>query len=210
MSKFSSASFAVLAIFLASPAIAADATEKGSTLGLPALPALSDKGDFSGPYVGIGAGGEFANIELGDYFDGIGADGLVGEAVLGYDFRFGGLVIGPRIVGGIANVNTQIGDNDLINLDGYINFGGRAGVVFNRTLVYAQGGYEMMFASSDSPFFDEALEEADLNAWTMGIGLETAIANNVSLAAEGTYVSGIDDAEGLEAFRGVVRLNIRR
>lgn len=165
--------------------------------------------DFSGFYVGIGAGGEFANTEFGP-IDGIGSDGLVADIVAGYDFRFGSVVIGPRIQGGISNVNTTIGGQNLLNVDEFVNFGGRAGVVFNRSLLYAHGGYEVLFASSDSPYFDSILKKADLNAYTVGLGLETVVTDHVSLSVEGTYIYGIDDAEGTEAFRGMVRVNWRR
>lgn len=171
-----------------------------------------NKVDFSGAYVGVGAGGQFANVELETRrgtFDGIGADGLVGEGVLGYDIRRGGFVFGPRILGGFTNVNTEFGGSDIGNIDAYVNFGGRAGIVFNRTLVYLHGGYEMLWVSSDSPRLDAAFDDADLNAATAGIGLETMLFDNVSLAIEGTYLHGLDDAEGAEAGRGVVRLNYR-
>lgn len=169
-----------------------------------------NKVDFNGIYIGAGGGGQFANIEVGNgFFDGIGADGLVGEAVLGYDIRRGSFVFGPRILGGFTNVNTEVNGSDLGNIDAYANFGGRAGVVFNRTLVYVHGGYEMMWLSSDIPALDSALNDADINAATAGLGVETILANNISLAIEGTYLHGLDDAEGAEGGRGVARLNFR-
>lgn len=166
--------------------------------------------DFNGAYVGVGVGGEFANVELDTRrgtFDGIGADGLVGEAVFGYDIRRGSFVFGPRIIGGFTNVNTEFAGSDIANIDAYVNFGGRAGIVFNRTLVYVHGGYEMLWVSSDNPRLDAAFDAADLNAATAGLGIETILVDNVSLAVEGTYLHGLDDAEGGEAGRAVVRLN---
>lgn len=171
-----------------------------------------NKVDFSGAYVGVGAGGQFANIEVEGYsgtFDGVGADGIVGEAVLGFDVRRGSFVFGPRVLGGFTNVNTEVNGSDLGNIDAYANFGGRAGIVFSRTLVYLHGGYEMMWLSSDSPALDSALNDADINAATAGLGVETMIANNISLAIEGTYLYGLDDAEGAEGGRGVARVNFR-
>jgi opacity protein-like surface antigen len=207
MLKLSSVSLAVMSFFAVASANAADLRD--SLKDEPGI-FVSKGGDFRGVYAGVGIGGEFANIEVGSFADGIGADGIVGDAVLGYDFRFGSFVFGPRIQGGITNVNTELLGVDALNLDGFVNFGGRAGVVFNRTLVYAHGGYEMMFASSDIPGIDSALDDADLNAVTVGLGLETAIADHVSLALEGAYVHGIDDADGVEAFRGMARINFRR
>lgn len=167
-----------------------------------------NKIDFSGAYVGVGAGGQFVSAEIGS-FDGVGADGVVGEAIVGFDVRRRNFVFGPRVIGAIGNVNTTIGNNDLVNIDAYLNLGGRAGVVFNRTLIYIHGGYEMVWASSDSPAIDAALDDADLNAATVGVGVEAVLGGNLSLTLEATYVSGLDDAEDVEGGRGVARLNYR-
>lgn len=198
---------ALAAALMSSGAYAADINGQGSTKDNFGP---INKVDFSGAYVGVGVGGQFANIEVGNgAFDGIGADGLVGEAILGFDVRRGNFVIGPRIIGGFTNVNTEINGQDLGNIDAYVNFGGRAGIVFNRTLVYVHGGYEMLWLSSDSPELDSAFNDADINAATAGLGIETVLVNNVSLAVEATYLHGLDDADGAEGGRGVARLNYR-
>jgi hypothetical protein len=200
--------FALTTLLLSSSAFAADIN--GKSLKDDSFGEPINRVDFSGFYVGVGAGAEFATMELGGgAFDGIGADGWVGEAVLGYDIRRGSFVFGPRVVAGISNVNTTIGSTDLVNLDAYANFGGRAGIVFNRTLVYLHGGYEMMWASSDIGALDSALNDLDLNAATVGLGLETMFGNGVSLTLEGTYVSGLDDAEDIEGVRTTARINYR-
>lgn len=169
--------------------------------------------DFSGAYVGVGVGGGFYNTEIdaGSFaFNGIGSDGAVIDGVLGYDFRRGSFVIGPRIIGALTTISTTINGQDLANLDGFVNLGGRAGVVFNRTLVYAHAGYEIMWVSSDIPSFDKALKDADLNAVTAGLGIETVIGDGMTLALEGAYVHGLDDANDVakvDGGRAMVRLN---
>lgn len=161
--------------------------------------------DFSGPYAGVGVGGMFLG---GDPENNNGTIGGVVEGVIGWDFRRASFVIGPRIVGGLTNLDDERewrpGNTAL---DAFLNFGGRAGVVFNRTLVYAHGGYEIAFASSDDPDHDAYLGNADLNAITGGFGIETMLADRWSLAAEGTYISGINDAEDTDGWRGVFRIN---
>lgn len=192
-----------LAALLSSGALASDLN--GSLKDEPF--ANVNKADFTGLYVGAGAGAQFATMEVGGgAFDGIGADGWVGEGVIGYDIRRGSFVFGPRIVAGIGNVNTTVGGNDLVNIDAYANFGGRAGVVFNRTLLYLHGGYEIMWASSDSPAIDSALNDLDLNAATIGLGLETVFGGGMTFTVEGTYVSGLDDAKDVEAVRTTARI----
>lgn len=197
---------AFAAILASAPAIASDLNGKSLKDEFGSV----NKVDFSGVYVGIGGGAEFATMEIGGgFFDGIGADGWVGEAVAGYDIRRGSFVLGPRIIGGIGNVNTTILGNDLVNLDAYLNLGGRAGVAFSRTLVYLHGGYEIMWAGSDIPALDKALNDLDLNAVTAGVGLETMFGNGISFTLEGTYVSGLDDAENIEGVRTTARVNYR-
>lgn len=208
--------FAALAVALLSgtAAVAADGYAKpGSTKEETGL--FGDKPvreDFRGFYIGVRAGGEFANTELegyGDSFDGIGTDGLVGEAVAGFDMRFGSFVIGPRIIGAISNANTTINGQDLVNHDGFVNFGGRGGVVFNRTLIYVHAGYEVDFLSSDEPSFDNALGDADTNAYTIGLGTEFPLVGNINFVGEGTYIIGTDDLEGTEAMRATAGFNVR-
>lgn len=197
---------AALSAMVATGALASDLNGRGSSkddFG------SVNKVDFNGLYVGLGAGGQFANVEVGGVFDGIGADGLVGEAVAGFDVRRGSFVFGPRVIGAVTNVNTEIAGFDLGNIDAYVNLGGRVGVVFNRTLIYAHAGYEILWLSSDIPALDAAFDDADTNAATVGLGLETMLTGNLSFVVEGTYVHGLDDAEDGEAGRGVARLNMR-
>ncbi len=74
----------------------------------------------------------------------------------------------------------------------------RAGVAFDRALIYATGG----FAFAD-----------DANGWTVGGGLEYAFTNNLSAKIEGLYVNLDQDHDFVddEAEFGVVRagLNFR-
>jgi opacity protein-like surface antigen len=196
-----------VALLSSTAAVAADPFPKaGSSKADEAFAAPRE--DFRGLYIGLRAGGEFANTELGG-FDGIGADGLIGEAVVGFDIRMGSFVIGPRIVGSLSNTNIEIGGQDLVTHDGSVNFGGRAGVVFNRTLVYIHGGYELVFLSSDNPGLDNALNDADLAAYTAGVGVETPLIGNINFVAEGAYVVGTDDLEDTEALRATAGINVR-
>jgi hypothetical protein len=176
-----------------------------------------NKVDFSGAYVGVGAGGQFVNtpavaeVVMGDGWnygdlEGIGGKGLVGEAILGFDIRRSSFVFGPRIIGGVTNVSAEFDGNEIGNIDAYLNIGGRAGVVFNRTLIYIHGGYERQWLSSDYAHLDAAFDDADINAVTGGLGLETMLTDSISFVVEGTYIHGLDDAEDSDGGRGVARL----
>lgn len=198
----SATSIATLAVgIFASPlAYASDLNGKGSLKD----DAFSDvhSTDFSGLYVGVGVGGEFLG---GDPDNNNGTIGGVIDGVVGWDFRRDSFVIGPRVVGGLSNLDDEAYCNTA--LDAFLNFGGRAGIVFNRTLVYVHAGYEMQWFSSENSGYDAWLANADTNAITGGVGIETILAGNWSIAAEGTLIGGINDAEDLDGYRAVVRIN---
>lgn len=165
----------------------------------PEVEALK-KADFAGAYVGIALGGAMLDP------DGAGNDfsGAVGEIMGGYDFRRGSIVFGPRIRGALTTLED---DANAMQIDGYINLGGRAGLVFNRTLVYGSLGYEFISASSDTPALDAALDDANLRAWTLGVGAETRIFDGLTAGAEFEYVKGTEDAKDLDGPRVLVRFN---
>ncbi len=156
--------------------------------------------DFSGAYVGLALGGALLNDDSSS--DDL--KGVIGEIAAGYDFRRASLVIGPRIRGALT---TMEDDTGLIDIDGYLNLGGRAGVVFNRTLVYGSVGYEFMFASSDNPVIDAALDDSKLRALTLGLGVETKIWDGITAGGEVEWVNGLQDAKEVDGFRGLVRIN---
>lgn len=192
------------AILLSGSAFAAGLHDKGSSLKDDGDVILSGNAtDFSGLYVGVGVGGEFLG---GDPDTNNGTIGGVVDGVIGWDFRRDSFVIGPRIVAGLSNLDDE---DPCANtaLDAFLNFGGRAGIVFNRTLVYVHAGYEMQWFSSENSGYDAWLANADTNAFTGGVGIETILAGSWSIAAEGGLVSGLNDAEDVDGWRGVVRIN---
>lgn len=208
-----SASAAVLALFAAAPAIATDLKNTSD----PTSAHYYDA-PFQGVGGGVSIGGQFTNIDVtagGFSFDGIGADGLVGGAHLEYLFAVGGnFRVGLYAEGGISNVNTDLMGMDAINQDWFGGAGAKAGFVISQTLIYGKLGYEW----SKWSIFDEAAE-ADVESVLIGGGIETMIAQNVSLGVEGNYIVPVSiDVEGAdltefleetESFRGVVRLTYR-
>ncbi len=187
---------AALSALIAGSANAADVYTKGGLKDEPFIDV--NVVNFSGGYVGVGVGGVLLEDDYNDELS-----GFVGEGVIGWDFRRASFVIGPRVKGAFASAES---DNDLIELDGYANLGGRAGVVLNRTLIYGDLGYEFLFASSPNPLIDAALDDSNLRAITFGIGLETMISQDWSLAGEATYVHGMDDAKEIDGWRGIARV----
>jgi outer membrane immunogenic protein len=146
---------------------------------------------WTGFYVGVNAGYGWNDgtdvtfpdgtvISVIDNEDG----GFVGGAQIGYNYQIGSFVVG--LEGDIQYAD--FGDNRYdfgtagIFEDGSDDWFGtvraRAGVAFDRALVYATGG----FAFAD-----------DRAGWTLGGGLEYAFTNNLTAKVEGLYVNLEDD-----------------
>jgi len=167
---------------------------------------------WTGFYVGVNAGYGWNANDDDVVIPGVGtfeADdegGFVGGGQIGYNHQIGSFVLGAEADIQYADIG---GDNDF---DGILNgddgddeswFGtvrARAGVAFDRALIYATGG----FAFAD-----------DATGWTVGGGLEYAFTNNLSAKVEGLYVNLDQDDNFLgidsDAEFGVVRagLNFR-
>ena len=136
--------------------------------------------------------------------------GFVGGAQAGYNYQIGSFVVGVEgdiqyaDFGGASYVIPGVGTFDDNSDDWFGTVRARAGVAFDRALIYATGG----FAFAD-----------DRNGWTVGGGLEYAITNNLSAKVEGLYVNldeqdytfGGATFQGGDADFGVVRagLNFR-
>jgi outer membrane immunogenic protein len=169
---------------------------------------------WTGFYVGVNAGyGWNANDSItvgGVRFDLDDEGGFVGGAQAGYNYQIGSFVVG--LEGDIQYAdfggddrfdfdNDGILDDDFNNSDWFGTVRARAGVAFDRALIYATGG----FAFAD-----------DATGWTVGGGLEYAFTNNLSAKIEGLYVNLDQDDNGIfaiddDAEFGVVRagLNFR-
>jgi outer membrane immunogenic protein len=169
---------------------------------------------WTGFYVGVNAGyGWNANDSItvgGVRFDLDDEGGFVGGAQAGYNYQIGSFVVGLEgdiqyaDFGGDDRFDFDgdgLLDDDFNNSDWFGTVRARAGVAFDRALIYATGG----FAFAD-----------DATGWTVGGGLEYAFTNNLSAKIEGLYVNLDQDDNGIfaiddDAEFGVVRagLNFR-
>jgi len=172
---------------------------------------------WNGFYAGLNAGGMFGNTSASfagpagpGGFSGAGS-GFVGGAQAGYNYQIGSFVVGLEgdiqyaDFGGDDRFDFDgdgILDDDFNTSDWFGTVRARAGVAFDRALIYATGGFA---------FADNA------TGWTVGGGLEYAFTNNLSAKIEGLYVNldQDDNFPGLDldndAEFGVVRagLNFR-
>jgi outer membrane immunogenic protein len=143
---------------------------------------------WTGFYVGVNAGYGWNDSGDGDLvFEGetiVGDSdndgGFIGGGQIGYNYQIGSFVVG--LEGDIqyadfGGVNYDFGPLGIYENDNDDWFGtvrARAGVAFDRALIYATGG----FAFTDNR-----------NGWTVGGGLEYAFTNNLSAKIEGLYVN---------------------
>ncbi len=187
LSKSASALALLGGIFCASTGYAADL---GKSLKDTPEVEVYKKADFSGAYVGIALGGAMLEPDYGD--DDF--DGVVGEAVVGYDFRRASFVFGPRVRGGLS---TQENDSETTEINGYVNLGGRGGLVFNRTLAYLSGGWEKKFIGGPGD---------DPSAVSVGLGAETKLFEDITFGGEIEHIQGIDD-DDFKEWRLLGRIN---
>jgi len=143
---------------------------------------------WTGFYVGVNAGIGFNNSDDGDLVFGgvpvIGDSdddaGFVGGAQAGYNYQIGSFVVGLEAdiqyadFGGVNYDFGPLGIYENNNDDWFGTVRARAGVAFDRALIYATGGWA---------FTD------DRNGWTLGGGLEYAFTNNLTAKIEGLYVN---------------------
>jgi len=197
---------------LATGALAADLPSRRAPAPIiAAVPVFT----WTGFYVGVNAGyGWNANDSItvgGVRFDLDDEGGFVGGAQAGYNYQIGSFVVGLEgdiqyaDFGGDDRFDFDgdgILDDDFNTSDWFGTVRARAGVAFDRALIYATGGFA---------FADNA------TGWTVGGGLEYAFTNNLSAKIEGLYVNldQDDNFPGLDldndAEFGVVRagLNFR-
>lgn len=216
MVNLKSTTFAALSlILLSSGAYAADIN--GSLKDSPSDEISFGRNPFSGFYVGLNAGGEFANIDVMDTFDGIGADGLIGGIHAGYNMCANRFCFGPYVEGGLSNVNVDVAGFDALTQDYYVQGGLQLGYMVGKaTLISVHGGYDYSAWGSDFPIGDDIT----VGALVVGGGVDTMLSSNVSLGVKVDYLTvysadvGNTDitsaVEESEAIRAQLRLTYRR
>ena len=184
--------------------------------------------NWTGIYIGLQGGyawdGEGDDDDDGGDFDHTNdVSGFVGGAHVGYMAQFNRFVVGAEADAEFANIDGDDDDDGFFDFDDddddfsrfratrEYNFLAsarlRAGVTFNRFLVYATGGYayanadvETRFeARFEDEFFEEDLFEDDdesegLHGYTVGGGVEALVGTNMSVGLEYRYTN-FEDTE---------------
>ena len=207
----------------------ASAADKGGEgPGILGIENVAKKTGWTGVYIGVGGGYQVADIDVsalpGDWagIDGLSGRGWAGDARLGFDWHFTG---SPFVVGLLGGYNLgeaeftahlgPYGANATIEPTWYV--GGRAGLAFGKSLVYA--GYAWQEADAKGSLTFEGATFASgsttVNGHVLLVGLETVLAPQLTLGAEYslakyetiTINDAVDVDPDVHAFK--IRLNWR-
>lgn len=155
-------------------------------------PAYSWTGFYAGGAFGAGAVVHQLDVPpAGVSLNGIGGEGVFGEASIGYDQDFGswvaGVMVDARYSGMTSKVEVPGGQ---INLDTDYGFDvlGRLGMKVNEsTLAYALAGYSWQhFDLNASAPIDDILDWGS-SGFSVGGGVETAVSSNMTVGLEYRY-----------------------
>lgn len=172
---------------LSSAAFAADLVVDEPTAPVAVLSST----DWSGFYVGVhgGYGAGVLNLSAPGFIDPDDEDedvqGFFGGIQLGYNFQSDALLFGVQTdlsLSGIASDEDGGGDDDTIDWLGSTT--GRVGFVADSFVPYLKGG--IAYAGGTGHALDEEDSQTHIG-WTVGAGLELAVADNISVFAEYDY-----------------------
>ncbi|AZO24306.1 porin family protein [Mesorhizobium sp. M1E.F.Ca.ET.045.02.1.1] len=152
--------------------------------------------NWTGFYVGggLGAGASVHQIDVppaGVEFNGLGGEGVFGEASLGYDQDFGSWVAGVMVDARYSGMTSELDlGGGQINLDTDYGFDvlGRVGMKVNEaTLAYALAGYSWQHfdLNASDPIGD--IIDWGSNGFCVGGGLETAMSDKMTVGIEYRY-----------------------
>lgn len=165
--------------------------------------------DFTGPNIGVSLSAAAASMnravsapgaETGPFF----AEGAGIGGSIGYDFAIGG----DWVLGAVASIDYNPmtfydasanspdvdGTTEFAYLDTILAIGGRLGAKINpQTLLYGKLAYAAIHTTANDDFFalggggDEWLDGVQV-----GVGLETAVSDSVTIGIEGTYTAATE------------------
>ncbi|MGO4572909.1 outer membrane protein [Microvirga sp. 2TAF3] len=164
-----------------------------------AMPAFT----WTGFYVGANAGYGWSTGTSRYYDPAFGyigsgkSGGFVGGGQLGYNYQFGMFVLGAETDIQYAAVGNKGSSYGTVyypgNSDGFFGtIRARAGVAFDRALVYATGGFaygDIGGNNAYDPLLGARRNDSTNGGWTLGGGVEYGVTNNITAKVEGLYVN---------------------
>jgi outer membrane immunogenic protein len=181
-------------------ATAADLPVRVAPATVPPVAYVSPVYNWSGFYVGGHLGGGFADSSWSDPFTGASNSfnklGFLGGGQAGANVQFNALVLGVEGdfswtgLGLKGSGTDSIGNTIATTTNWTSTVTGRAGVAFDRLLVYGKGG--VAFAQDNSSLTDLGGNNASTTfmrtGWTAGAGLEYGLSKNWSAKIEYDYL----------------------
>lgn len=158
-----------------------------------AAPVAYESPSFSwtGFYLGANVGYSWAEIDDGTFGAGVvfdnEIDGISGGIQAGYNYDFGGFVLGLEADAQLANIEETysfVGGDVDYGINSFGSVRARAGVAIDRALPYITGGLAWANAEIDTP---AGSDDNTLWGWTIGAGLEYAVADNITVKGEYLY-----------------------
>lgn len=213
MHKLLLASVAVTGLLAAGAASAADLPRRTAPIA-PLAPVALPIFTWTGFYVGVNAGYGWGTNDnatvydpaLGYVYSGGGRNGgFVGGGQVGYNWQSGIFVLGAEADIQYADLGNRRDDFASYGTPGYYGYGGgasldwfgtvraRAGLAFDRFLVYGTGGFAYGGGDTNNYYYGAPYYFANNNStrtgWTVGGGVEYAFTNNLTAKIEGLYVN---------------------
>ncbi len=156
---------------------------------------------WTGFYVGGHVGGGFAKSDWTDTVPNanLKPSGILGGGQIGYNYQVNNFVLGVEGEGTWADLNDNVSgcfydatQSCSTKATGFATLTGRLGFTLDRALFYAKGGaawghfkYENPDPNGPSPDY---FASATRSGWTVGAGVEYALANNWSVKLEYDYL----------------------
>lgn len=150
--------------------------------------------DWSGVY--IGAHGGYLGVEASDNLGNPDSDfsGVVGGVHVGLNYQFGYFVVGVE-----ADISATSAEEDQgppladIDIPWMSSIRARAGLAYDRFLLYGTGGYAVAQAELDSNVGNFS-DDATLDGYVLGIGGEVMITENLIAGVEYLHYEFDDEA----------------
>lgn len=170
----------VAVLGLSSAAFAADLIVES-----PVAPTVLSSGtDWSGFYAGLNVGYGAGTLEVTNLpIDEEDVNGFFGGAQIGYNFQSGNLVFGIQsdiALSGILNDDEDPSDS----IDWFGSTTGRVGVALDTVLPYVKAGVAYAAGTGHDGGNDDTQTSV---GWTAGVGVELAVAENISVFGEYDY-----------------------
>lgn len=162
---------------------------------------------WTGFYIGAHAGGGWARWS-GEGTTAHG-DGVIGGFQIGYNHQFGNYVAGIEgdfSFSGVEREESFFAGTITLKNDYFATIAGRFGYAFDRTLLYGKGGVAFTRDKIDANdgLGGTATGKFDRVGWLLGLGVEYAMWNNLSVKAEYNYLHFGSEYEELTTTGGLV------